>query len=191
MEGHRPFAEWLVSYMQPEQVVDLGVDYGYSTFVFALAAKKNGKGIISGIDSFEGERMTGIRDTYNYVLEIIKAVNFRNTEIIKGDFNEVSRSWVHPIDILHIDGYHSYEAVFNDFNTWAPFVLNEGIVLFHDINVPNPAFGVIDFFRELSGGYKLYFLHSYGLGIYTKNKHLYDTIRNNFTNVYDYSINPL
>ncbi len=190
-KGHRPFAEWLVDYMQPDQIVDLGVDYGYSTLVFANAAQKNGKGIVSGIDSFQGEGMTGIRNTYAYVLEIVKNLNLYNTEIIKGNFNEVNRNWERSIDILHIDGYHSYEAVSNDFNTWAPFVLDDGIVLFHDINVPNPAFGVIDFFRELSGGYKLYFLHTYGLGIFTKNALLYEAIKNQFADVYDDAETPL
>jgi hypothetical protein len=64
-------------------------------------------------------------------------------------------------------------------------VSDKGVVLFHDINVPRPAFEVIHFFRELSNGYKLYFMHSYGLGIFTKNKLLYEAIKKQFTDVYD------
>jgi len=190
-KGHRNFAEWLVKYTQPDQVVDLGVDYGYSTFIFANAVQKNGKGIVTGIDLFQGEGMTGIRNTYDQVMAIVDAIKFINLEIIKGDFNTVSQTWNRTIDILHIDGYHSYQAVSNDFNTWSPFVPDQGIVLFHDINVPNPDFGVINLFRELEGGHKLYFLHSYGLGIFTKNTALYEEIKRNFTDVHDYSTNPL
>lgn len=190
-KGHRPFAQWLVNHIKPDQIVDLGVDYGFSTFVFASAAQKNGKGIVTGIDLFQGDGMTGIRNTYESVLKVIDELKLCNLEIIKGDFNEISKSWNRTIDILHIDGYHSYEAVSNDFTTWSPFVPEEGIVLFHDINVPNPAFGVINFFRELEGGHKLYFLQSYGLGIFTKNTALYEEIKKQFSDVYDYSKVPL
>lgn len=190
-KGHRLFAEWLVNSMKPSQVVDLGVDYGYSTFVFATAARKNGFGLVTGIDLFLGDPFTGHRNTYFHVLNWIDKLKLNNLEIIQGDFKEVSMTWNRPIDILHIDGYHSYEAVYNDFITWEKFVTNHGIVLFHDINVPNPEFGVIHFFRELKGGHKLYFLHSFGLGIYTKNDELYELIKANFSNVYDFAQTPL
>lgn len=190
-KGHRFFAEWLVRTMKPTQIVDLGVDYGYSTLVFANAARANGFGTVTGVDLFEGESMTGYRNTHATILEWIDALSLQNTEIIKGDFHEVSMCWNRPIDILHIDGYHSYEAVYNDFMSWNGFVSENGIILFHDINVPNdPEFQVIDFFRELSGGYKLYFLQSFGLGIYTKNEALYKLILETFPNVYDFNQSP-
>ena len=58
-------------------------------------------------------------------------------------------------------------------------------MLFHDIAVQS--FGVKEFFRELTGGYKLFFLHSAGLGIFTRNKDLRDKIMDRFSNsVYDF-----
>lgn len=190
-KGHRFFAEWLVATMRPAQIVDLGVDYGYSTLVFANAARANGFGTVTGIDLFEGESMTGFRNTHANILEWIKALSLQNTKIIKGDFYEISLSWKRPIDILHIDGFHSYNAVYNDFISWNGFVKEDGIILFHDIHVPNPEFEVINFFRTLSEGYKLYFLESYGLGIYTKNEALYNLILLTFPNVYDFNQTPL
>lgn len=190
-KGHRIFAEWLVKTIKPTQIVDLGVDYGYSTLVFANAARANGFGTVTGIDLFEGDTMTGLRNTHASILEWIDALSLANVEIIKGDFNVVSLSWERPIDILHIDGYHSYEAVYKDFMSWNGFVREDGIILFHDINVANPEFEVINFFRNLSGGHKLYFLQSFGLGIYTKNDALYNLILNTFPNVYDFDETPL
>jgi hypothetical protein len=155
-KGHRIFAEWLVKTIKPMQIVDLGVDFGYSTLVFANAARENGFGIVTGIDLFEGDGQTGHRTTHASVLDWIDALGLTNIEIIKGDFKEVSLTWSRQIDILHIDGYHSYEAVHSDFTSWEKFVRDDGIVLFHDINVPHPGFEVIKFFRELKGGHKLY-----------------------------------
>ena len=191
-KGHRAFAEWLVKEIKPSQVVDLGVDYGFSTFIFANAAMKNGQGVVTGVDLFMGDPMTGFRDTYTEVMQIVNDLNFYNMEIIRGEFSEVSKTWDRPIDLLHIDGLHTYEAVLIDYNNWSSFVTENGIILFHDINVPeNPDFQVVKFFRELSGGYKLYFLHSYGLGIFTKNEQLYEKIKNAFDNVYDDAKTPL
>ena len=52
--GHRKFAEFLVDYYTDPIVVELGVDYGFSTFVFANALNEtNGK--IYGIDLFLGD----------------------------------------------------------------------------------------------------------------------------------------
>ena len=53
-KGHRTFAEWLVSKFENPKIVELGVDYGYSTFVFANSLKGT-SGIIYGIDLFQGE----------------------------------------------------------------------------------------------------------------------------------------
>lgn len=41
------------------------------------------------------------------------------------------------IDILFIDGDHTYEGVMNDFQNYAPLVADNGLIIFHDI-VPHP-----------------------------------------------------
>ena len=182
--GHRTFAEWLVWNTFPKTIVELGVDYGYSTFVFANALKGT-SGTIYGIDLFMGDVHTGYRNTYETVKKNIIDHSVTNLELVVGDFDSISKLWKTPIDILHIDGLHTYEAVKNDFTKWSPFVKEEGIVLFHDIAVQS--FGVKEFFRELAGGYKLFFLHSAGLGIFTRNKDLRDKIMNTFSkSVYDF-----
>jgi len=180
--GHRDFAEWLVDYTKPKTIVELGVDWGFSSFVFANANKSTK---VYGVDLFTGDDHTCYRDTYNSVMENIKKHNLSNLEIIKGDFTEVSKTWNIPIDILHIDGFHTYDAVKNDFTNWSKFVNNNGVVLFHDTAVEY--FGIKDFFNELPNDYKLSFSHSAGLGIYTKNKELYNVIKKKF-DVADYSL---
>jgi len=199
--GHRQFAEFLVEKKNPDVIVELGVDYGYSTFVFANALQnKTGSGFgcgsrsaygcgtatMYGIDLFGGDMHTGYRNTYKSVMDNIAEHNLTQVKIIKGEFSEVAKTWTLPIDVLHIDGLHTFDAVKTDYETWSPFVKDDGIILFHDV-AAFPDIG--NFFRNVDGGWhKLYFLHSAGLGILTKNESLRHEIKNNFLNVFDLSV---
>jgi len=187
-KGHRVFAEFLVKIIKPKTIVELGVDYGFSTFCFANSLQ-NTDGIIYGIDLFEGDTHTGFRNTYNKVIENINMHNLTNIKIVKGEFSEIAKIWNLPIDILHIDGLHTYNAVKNDYEKWSKFLKNDGIILFHDVTSFEE---IAQFFRDVNDGlYKLYFTHSAGLGILTKNIELRNIILNNFPNVIDFEKNPL
>ena len=192
--GHRKFAEFLVEKKNPDVIVELGVDYGYSTFVFANALQNKtgtgtGSGTMYGIDLFAGDMHTGYRNTYKTVTDNIAEHNLTQVKIIKGEFSEVAKTWTLPIDVLHIDGLHTFDAVKTDYETWSPFVKEDGIILFHDVTA---FLDIANFFRNVDGGWhKLYFVHSAGLGILTKNESLRDEILNNFPNVFDFSLQPL
>ena len=170
---HRDFADWLIRRVEPDVVVDLGVDYGYSTFCFALPEI----GHIYGIDSFEGDEHAGIRNTYDYVLEKQRELELSNITFIRGFFDDVVQTWNKEIDVLHIDGLHTYEAVKNDYEKWSPFVKENGIILLHDTMIEN--FGVKDFFNEIKLP-KTNFKHCNGLGVISKNINLIHEINKNF-----------
>lgn len=183
-KGHRTFADWLVQTIQPQVIVDLGVDYGYSTFVFQQALKKHScKGTVYGLDLFFGDESTGSRDTFQEVQNTIKEKKLDQIQILRGDFTSLSLLWTKAIQILHIDGSHTYEHVKENFMSWKSFVDNSGIILFHDTAVESPLFGVKKFFSEIQDGYKLSFSHSCGLGIYTKNHELFTLIQTTFPTV--------
>jgi predicted O-methyltransferase YrrM len=159
-KGHRAFAEWLTQRLQPKITVELGVDYGYS--LFCLANKNPGR--VIGIDLFEGDAHAGTREKNQHetVQQFAIDNQYTNVQLIKGDFTELAQYWVAPIDILHIDGLHTYEACLMDFVNWGPHVSATGVVLMHDItSYPD----VTRVFLEVGAKSKVAFLHSAGLGI--------------------------
>lgn len=157
-KGHEIFAINLVRKFKPETVVDLGVDYGFSTFAFAFP----NIGRVYGIDWFAGDQHAGHRNTHEAVLDEVQKLGLKNVEIIKGDFYEVSKTWKKPIDILHIDGAHDYADVKKNFNDWILHVKDGGIILMHDTCSFADSVGV--FFKELDLP-KYNFTHSHGLGV--------------------------
>lgn len=56
-----------------------------------------------------------------------------------------------PYDFIFVDGGHSYEQVFSDFNHYWPMVRKGGLMAFHDIAYPDnePGIGVGTWWRQL------------------------------------------
>jgi hypothetical protein len=105
-----------------------------------------------------------------------------NVTFIKGLFDDVAKTWDKQIDILHIDGDHAYESVKHDYETWSPFLKENGVILFHDTCIEKlngNHYGVKKFFEELDLP-KVTFTHTFGLGVASKNKELIEFIQNNF-----------
>jgi len=174
--GHVDFAYDLINNFKPCIVVELGTHWGRSLFAMAQAVKDadlHDHVEMHAIDTWQGDEHTGKynNEAYNFVNKIIK-LYYSNIRIIlhRKSFDEVSSQFQNKsIDLLHIDGYHTYDAVKHDFETWISKVKDDGMVLFHDVAEYKEDFGVYKLWKELSAqkenfeGFK--FFHSYGLGV--------------------------
>jgi predicted O-methyltransferase YrrM len=79
-------------------------------------------------------------------------------------FDEARYKVPDQIDLLHIDGLHTWEAVNHDFEMYGPLVRPGGLVLFHDVNADFE--GMRRFWRMVSGRYVNHMVpYSSGLGI--------------------------
>jgi hypothetical protein len=168
--GHIPFAFWLVGSSRPELVVELGAHSGNSYLAFCQSVA--GHGLTSrcfAVDTWRGDQHTGCYDESAF--ERIREINHKDfrefSRLIRCTFDDaLSQFDDDTIDLLHIDGYHTYEAVRHDFENWLPKMSKRGVVLLHDTNVHQDGFGVDRFFRELEQQFPTFeFLHNHGLGI--------------------------
>ena len=170
--GHTPFAYWLVAALKPKTLVELGTHGGGSYFSFCQSVIDNKLDTKTyAIDTWMGEKQAGF-----YSESLFKKVMDFNIEhfdnfstLMKMTFDEALNEFDdNSVDLLHIDGFHSYEAVSNDFRTWYPKLSKEAIVLFHDTHEIKPGFGVHQFWDELKKEHReqcFEFKHSHGLGM--------------------------
>lgn len=166
---HTPFAAWLMEAARPSTVVELGTHRAVSFMAFCQAARRlPAPPRCYAVDTWQGDNHAGA-----YGEEIFDSVQALArghegiAELLRMRFDEaLSRFPDGSVDILHIDGFHTYEAVSEDFRTWLPKMSRRGIVLFHDTEVRERDFGVWRFWSEVSAhrpGFN--FLHGYGLGV--------------------------
>jgi exonuclease VII small subunit len=168
--AHVPFAMFMVDILRPRTIVELGVYSGVSYCAFCQAVKElNLNTRCFGIDTWQGDANSGpygpeilsdLREYHDPLYE-----NF--SSLIQSTFDDaLSQFENNTIDLLHIDGFHSYESVKHDFEVWLPKMSSQGVVLFHDINVRDPGFGVWKLWEEIKLRYPHFeFVHEHGLGV--------------------------
>ena len=174
--GHTPFAYQLVKNIRPHLLVELGTHYGLSYFTFCQSIKENNLSCKAyAVDTWMGEKHAGVYDesVYNFVSEY-NAKNYSEfSYLLKSTFDDALRQFSDSsIDILHIDGLHTYESVKHDFETWYPKVRDGGVILFHDISCRHEDFGVWKLWEEIVKDNKntFSFNHSWGLGVLIKSE---------------------
>ncbi|MGM9515872.1 class I SAM-dependent methyltransferase [Roseateles sp. DB2] len=168
--GHVPFAHWLVAALHPQVIVELGTFNGVSFSAFCEAMRRlHIPGRCYAVDTWADAEHYGMVDDSIFLdLGDFCRNEFGGiAELVRTTFDEALVNFSDgSIDLLHIDGPHSYEGVKAEFEKWLPKMSRQGVMLFHDINLRETGFGVWKLWDELKGQYPHFeLLHANGLGI--------------------------
>ena len=106
-----------------KNIVEIGVWKGGTTVLWSKVVEKHGGRIIA-ID---------IKKQKDNIFDKCKNVTFiEDDSSCQSTVNFVKQQFKH-IDLLMIDGDHSYNGIARDFKIYAPLVKKDGFIVFHDI----------------------------------------------------------
>lgn len=114
-----------VLHLNAKTIVELGTSLGISTSYFAMA-DKNTKVIT----------VEGVQPIAEIARQNFEKLNLKKVELIIGNFNDHINQIVQEnpeIDILYIDGNHTYEATMKYFNTFLPAMHSNSLIIVDDI----------------------------------------------------------
>lgn len=112
-------------------IVEVGSYLGASSTFLAAAAKERSC-VVYCVDTWANDAMPEApRDTY---AEFVSNTQRYADEIrpLRGRSLEIAEKFSEPIDLLFVDGDHSYIGCHSDAEAWLPKLKPGGIVVFHD-----------------------------------------------------------
>ncbi len=167
---HIPFALFLIADARPRLLVELGTQAGVSYCAFCQAVQELALDTrCYAIDTWQGDPQSGF-----YGPEVLTDLRLHHdsrystfSQLVRSTFDTAVESFADgSIDLLHIDGCHTYEDAKHDFEVWYPKLSDTAIVLFHDTNVRENSYGVWRLWQELAAERPHFeFLHGNGLGV--------------------------
>lgn len=160
----------MVATIKPRVIVEIGCDRGGTLYAWRqICPRVYG---ITGVDNSQAAGGSG------------KPLDAHGATVRVGDSHDPAAwDWLvcriqadgaplgQPVDVLVIDGDHSYDGVRDDFERYAPLVRRGGLVLLHDIAVvDDPRAEVHRLWPELAGRFRTSEIRSsrpptYGWGV--------------------------
>ena len=167
---------------KPKAILEIGTARGGTLYLLTRIAHKNA--IIISIDLPGGSFGGGYPYGKGYVFKLFARGNQR-LFLIRGDPHNRKTLYLvqkilkdRSLDLLFIDGDHTYEGVKKDFELYVPLAANNGIIAFHDIvpGAPECVGGVPLFWNEIKNHYDYLEIISskiqqgFGIGILMKSR---------------------
>ena len=135
------FIELIAKY-QPQVVLEIGTARGGTLFLLTKFSSPNAH--LISLDLPGGQYGGGYNKWTGYFFKSF-ALDTQKISLIRADSHKDSTLKKlkkilkgKPIDVLFIDGDHSYEGVKKDFEMYSPLVKAGGIIAFHDIVIHPP-----------------------------------------------------
>ena len=111
-------------------IVEIGSYLGASSSFLASGAKKNNSKVYC-VDTWHNEGMTeGQKDTFTEFKENVKA--FSNIIPLRNKSADAGQDFSEKIDLIFVDGDHSYQSVKTDLQTWLPYTKKGAVIIMHD-----------------------------------------------------------
>lgn len=139
-DGQSMLQRWVktVSRGRDAVVVEVGCYRGGTTVRLAEAVQESGGGQVYAVDPHR--EFTGIyggkfsqRDCVAFKENIERAGCSSTVRHLCMNSEEASRGWTDAIDLLFVDGDHSYQGVATDMHQWIRHVRPGGVVAFDDV----------------------------------------------------------
>ncbi len=133
------FSRWSAG---KNNIVEIGVFEGASAVIFRRAMSSNGT--LHLIDPYVVIPDSGLTARPRMAkLNLMRSQN--GTVKWHKDYSDnVATTWSQSIDLLFIDGDHSYKGTMSDWDKWHSHVEEGGIVMFHDARMGKPDTGEWD-----------------------------------------------
>ena len=106
----------------------IGVGSGTSS-VAVMEERKDAK--LYSVDIRKESPFGGLENELNAFKERGLNISDRHEQIL-GDSKEIGKLFEHKLDMLFIDGDHSYEGCLGDFNNWIDHIKYGGVLAFDD-----------------------------------------------------------
>lgn len=132
----------LITPIRPEVILEIGTASGGTLFLLTKCSNPNA--LIISIDLPEGRFGGGYPYNFKLVYKSFVSNNqkmflFRKDSHKSSTLRKVKKVLNNKfVDVLFIDGDHTYDGVRKDFEMYSPLVKKNGIIAFHDIVVVPP-----------------------------------------------------